>query len=103
MLGFCDIVRAIVAPSHAGSFISAALFCQGIFSPKRNLGCNCARNNIAHFPRRSDQQAKLAEDQMSFFEVGCSGRLGHVVITLVSGPRNQLFANFAADSLSFGL
>jgi hypothetical protein len=73
---FATIVREIDA-LHAGLFLSAALFCQGFFSPKRYARRDRARNYIAYFPRWSDQQAKFAEDQEGLFEVGCSGRLGH--------------------------
>jgi hypothetical protein len=48
--------------------------------PKRNARRDRARYDVAHFSRWSDQQAKLANDQMSLFEVGCGGRLGHTTI-----------------------
>ena len=52
------------------SFYLFPFLCQRFFSPKRDACRDRACNNNAYFPRRSDQQAKLAEDQMSFFEVG---------------------------------
>jgi hypothetical protein len=61
--------------SHSAMFISTACAAatayrrQRFLSPKRDASRDRARNDIAHFSRWSDQQAKLAEDQMSFFEV----------------------------------
>ncbi len=80
---FASVVDAVtcallqIDALNAGLFLSAALFCQGFFSPKRYARGDRPRNNIAYFPRWSDQQAKFAEDQMGLFEVGCCGRLGH--------------------------
>jgi hypothetical protein len=48
-------------------FVAAARLCQNFLAPERDASRASARNNIAHFPRWSDQQAKLAEDQMRLF------------------------------------
>jgi hypothetical protein len=80
-----------------GRLASAATACrrQRFLSPKCDASRDRARNDIAHFPRWSDQQAKLAEDQMSFFEVGCSGRLGHKIIVAWNGGTEQTVAGIS--------
>jgi hypothetical protein len=46
---------------------AAARRCQRFLSPTCDASSNRACNDIAHFSRWPDQQAKLAENQMSFF------------------------------------
>jgi hypothetical protein len=51
------------------------------FLPAKRIACgDCALNDIAHFTRWSNQQAKLADDQMCLFKVGCGWRLWHAAI-----------------------
>jgi hypothetical protein len=69
-----------------GSFLRCALFGQPFLTSERDAGRNSACNDIAHFPGWSDQQAKLAENQMSFFEVGSSWRFGHEDFRLPGNP-----------------
>ena len=59
------------------SFLPSPLFGQTFLTPERDAGRNSACYEIAHFPRWSDQQVKLTENQMSFFGVGLSWRFEH--------------------------
>jgi hypothetical protein len=71
---FNSLLEALCA---RGSFLPSALFGQTFLTPERDTSRNSACYDIAHFPGGSDQQAKLAENQMSFFEVGLSLCFGH--------------------------
>ena len=66
------------------SFYLFPFLCQRFFSPKRDACRDRARNEIAHFPGRSDQQAKFADDQMRLFDVRRSGCFRHGFATLLS-------------------
>jgi hypothetical protein len=63
----------LASPGPAGSratgssFALLTLFSQGFPALKRDASRDRASNDIAHFSRWSDQQAELAEDEMSFF------------------------------------